>query len=737
MNSAESARQSESSNVCNFVDTAGKRSESSDVAGGSGEARGLCDAREQPEAGGTRAADRPSTPNRAETRVTKRRFRTPQLSRYEFETNKSLEEAGGSGEARGACDALEQPEAGGRRAADRPPAPHLVDTSVIRSEGFKPFEYSKLFSSDRLAATGGPHASGQMHSAARETSESVVSPAARDPPPDPDAGAEQRLSREGGVVWRRRCSKRKFETESRITERARGIQRTGRFRSPTASGLDDWMAARVTAQQIREDFTDEQYMELIRIAREATRRNWGNGELTEYEEHGESLRLAMSQRVGSASALPSKRKTFDPLLPDIGNLAAEGLIGEVRVFTRKRYKASSDPNVQTVRRHWFEFCLTVAFISPVRPLPGISQEAAEVEEDIVRCFAAWLARRVIGNTVCGYISMWKRWHKLIVGWDPISSSMLDAKQLATTLAGIRAELPSKRRSRFAHPTRLFAKWWEPLTRQVEGAAIMDYRPFDLATLSVEQRTACTSVLRRIITASGMTFEDLKYTILASVMTAGLLRVSEAIPKVGGEQEPIKVKDVTFFWNKETGELEYVQLMVLPLKKGKGIPKVPIKLPYVKGNVRAAFFIWLLTAIEPASGETNLFRNFSWENRPGQVLSQEEFRKWYHAKLLKADIKHYLHYNTHSFRIAGATALCAAGCSLEQIKTMGRWASDVAEVYERATTGGILNLGRQLDGADTRALEDADDSVFDSAAGVELDEAEQIADAVMAEALDWE
>ena len=40
------------------------------------------------------------------------------------------------------------------------------------------------------------------------------------------------------------------------------------------------------------------------------------------------------------------------------------------------------------------------------------------------------------------------------------------------------------------------------------------------------------------------------------------------------------------------------------------------------------------------------------------------------------------FNTHSYRIGGATAVFAAGADMTVIKTMGRWASDIYQLYVR-------------------------------------------------------
>ena len=41
------------------------------------------------------------------------------------------------------------------------------------------------------------------------------------------------------------------------------------------------------------------------------------------------------------------------------------------------------------------------------------------------------------------------------------------------------------------------------------------------------------------------------------------------------------------------------------------------------------------------------------------------------------------FGTHSFRIGGATALFAAGADETVIRTMGRWCSDIHQLYVRA------------------------------------------------------
>lgn len=597
-------------------------------------------------------------------------------------------------------------------------------------------------------------------SAEEAKSESVVRPAKRSR--DDDAASEAcdeiagRSVHDGSVHRflaggvRATLCKRSAETEARLTSRAVEMADDDEMADEATPAsmldslrhsthpLDAWMRRRIENGKVKDDFTDQEYEILISIARDASRSNWGGTGNKQLRLASEQFRQHLSLRVGDVAPTMAPRGAFDPLVPDIGALQEEGLLRESRHFARRRYKKSSDPNIQTARRHWFVFCFNHAHISPVRPQPGLCFDAAAVEEDIARCFATFLARSVQGSTASQYISNWKRWHKSVTGWDPVSSSIGDMPMLSQTLAGIRAELPSKERQRFAHPTRLFKEWWAPLERPVvEGAeTVMDIEPQDLSKYSTEQRRHFAGVLREWVGLSGISTEDLRNTIVATTMTAALMRVSEAIPEARGEQPPPTLKDLRFVWGAD-GRMAYAELKVLPLKKGRGVRKVPIKIPYSKGNVRAAFFLWLLTAIDPPISEADeaskpLFRYFSWESSPNTVVKQSEFRNWYQSKMKQSGIKHWRHYNTHSFRIGGATALLAAGCNIEQIKAMGRWDSVIAEIYARPTLQQTLRVGVSLDTIDATPFEDADDSFFDREAGISEQQAELLAVAMLEE-----
>ena len=62
------------------------------------------------------------------------------------------------------------------------------------------------------------------------------------------------------------------------------------------------------------------------------------------------------------------------------------------------------------------------------------------------------------------------------------------------------------------------------------------------------------------------------------------------------------------------------------------------------------------------------------------------------------------YGAHSLRIGGATALHAAGCPELVLKSIGRWSSDIFEIYARAEAGQLFHYQSQIGLVDAAPLE---------------------------------
>ena len=64
------------------------------------------------------------------------------------------------------------------------------------------------------------------------------------------------------------------------------------------------------------------------------------------------------------------------------------------------------------------------------------------------------------------------------------------------------------------------------------------------------------------------------------------------------------------------------------------------------------------------------------------------------------------YGAHSLRIGGATAALAAGVSALVIKAMGRWGSDVFEIYAHLSDRAARSFGRDVTSVDYEEVQGA-------------------------------
>ena len=88
---------------------------------------------------------------------------------------------------------------------------------------------------------------------------------------------------------------------------------------------------------------------------------------------------------------------------------------------------------------------------------------------------------------------------------------------------------------------------------------------------------------------------------------------------------------------------------------------------------------------------------------GTSISVNELRDM--VKLLMASIgRDPTLYGAHSLRIGGATAALAAGVSPQLIRLMGRWSSDVYEIYCRMSLQAALGVGTAIASADVSTFE---------------------------------
>ena len=94
------------------------------------------------------------------------------------------------------------------------------------------------------------------------------------------------------------------------------------------------------------------------------------------------------------------------------------------------------------------------------------------------------------------------------------------------------------------------------------------------------------------------------------------------------------------------------------------------------------------------------------------------------------------YGAHSLRIGGATAALAAGVSPQLIRLMGRWSSDVYEIYCRMSLQSALHVGQAISAAMVSDVE-AEAGFHEEHLELLQDDISRIRDEFGSGALDWE
>jgi site-specific recombinase XerD len=88
---------------------------------------------------------------------------------------------------------------------------------------------------------------------------------------------------------------------------------------------------------------------------------------------------------------------------------------------------------------------------------------------------------------------------------------------------------------------------------------------------------------------------------------------------------------------------------------------------------------------------------------GAMITVDELRDVVKAAMEAAG-RDPARYGAHSLRIGGATAALAAGVPPQLIRLLGRWSSDVYQIYCRMSSQAAIQAGQQLASADVDALE---------------------------------
>ena len=317
-------------------------------------------------------------------------------------------------------------------------------------------------------------------------------------------------------------------------------------------------------------------------------------------------------------------------------------------------------------RHWLRFCVYGRHVSPMRETNLSDPLAVKVaDEAFLMDFALWLVlskptgRSISVNTAAKYISTVKAWHlrrfHRRIGGD------LELAGLKDMLKGMRRELgvPPKK-VRYGVRTQDLAK-----------AMDTAYAPLTPGVGEDVER------LNRLN----------KKAALATAF-CGLLRAAEMALQPGETWHPelnLSRADVKFYYD-EHGAL-YVVVMMRPCKNGKYLrgKTVPIVLAGGGTLVDPVSALWELYAGDPVPESvehvTPLFRIRSRGTNGSLTVDQVRIE----VKTLMSSLGlDPARFGAHSLRIGGATAAAAAGVPPSVIRVMGRWNSDIFEIYTRLT-----------------------------------------------------
>jgi hypothetical protein len=177
---------------------------------------------------------------------------------------------------------------------------------------------------------------------------------------------------------------------------------------------------------------------------------------------------------------------------------------------------------------------------------------------------------------------------------------------------------------------------------------------------------------------------------AALSTAfcGLLRAAEMSLQPNETWHPelhLSRADVKFY-NNENGEL-YAVLMMRPCKNGKYLRGKSVPIVFSGGGtmIDPVSALWDLYAGDPVPEAvehvTPLFRVRSRGATGSLTVDQVRIE----VKTLMSNIGlDPARFGAHSLRIGGATAAAAAGVPPSVIRVMGRWNSEIFEIYTRLT-----------------------------------------------------
>ena len=313
-------------------------------------------------------------------------------------------------------------------------------------------------------------------------------------------------------------------------------------------------------------------------------------------------------------------------------------------------------------KHWLRFCVAGRGVSPRRDTtPSSPLEDKVDDETLLIDFAIWLVtcapsgQRISVKTASGYVGTVRRWHKRRFNYD--IGGDLDLSNLRDTLKGMRRQINA------------------PAKRKRYGV-----RPQDLAKAKSKHFKPSAS------DSSAEAIEKLNWDAALTTGFCGLMRAAEFSLQANEELDYDRALT--------RADLEFAQIdghkvaivMMRPAKNGRHVRGKTVPVILRSGTILDPVkSLWDLVQGDPVpeseKATTPLFRTRL--GGSAAPLRVPQVRAVIRALMSSIGLDPRL-YGAHSLRIGGATAALAAGIHPAQIRLLGRWNSDLWEIYTRAT-----------------------------------------------------
>lgn len=382
-----------------------------------------------------------------------------------------------------------------------------------------------------------------------------------------------------------------------------------------------------------------------------------------------SPRKARAQGLTGASACAGHGRG-----PSAADAQWDVLDEKIKSFIDLSYNDKAGGDLSTAVQHWVRFCGVMAQDGMwARPLAAdASREEALAEEFLVMQYACFIVeeRGCAPATAAKYVSTVQGWHARRFGCKLAGGMRM--WRLQALLKGMEVAQGGKRPKR--------------------------------KRLGVKPRQLAAGMARCLGGSSAL---EANWRAALETGFCGLLRGAELGMATGESWSPatgMTREDVSFRWR---GGQEEAVLKVRPRKKGaRTVQGKSLEVLLVGGGrflnpVRA---LRRLFAEDPVPSNqwatTPLFRD-----ECGIAFTTAKVRgvvKW----LVDMEGGDSRLYGAHSLRIGGATAALAAGVPALVIKAMGRWGSDIYEVYTQLSDAAARSFGSKVANVDYDYVEGA-------------------------------